>query len=116
MKKVVFLALNYSDATSEPGMYPDLMIEFLTNGHEVYVVAPSLDNKKKALLKKEAGINVLRVPTLKLFGSGLIQKGISNILLPYQFKNALKKSQISLDFDQVETRNACGRDAKWLDG
>ncbi|MDH3698771.1 MAG: glycosyltransferase family 4 protein [Flavobacteriaceae bacterium] len=101
MKKVVFLALNYSNATSEPGMYPDLMINFLKNGHDVWVVAPSIDDKKKASLSKEAGINVLRVPTLKLFGSGLIQKGISNILLPYQFKNALKKSQIPLDFDLI---------------
>ncbi|MCL6275537.1 glycosyltransferase family 4 protein [Muricauda sp. 2012CJ35-5] len=101
MKKIVFLALNYSSATSEPGMYPDLMSKFLAKGHEVFVVAPALNDTDKISLNKEAGINVLRVPTLKLFGGGLIQKGISNILLPIQFKRAIKKSNIKLDFDLI---------------
>lgn len=101
MKKIVFLALRYSNATSEPGMYPDLMATFLKNGHEVLVVAPTLNEKDMISLNKEAGVNVLRVPTLKLFGGGLIQKGISNVLLPYQYKRALKKSQIDLDFDLI---------------
>ena len=101
MKRVVFLALSYPDATTVPSMYSDLMIAFLHNGHEVLVVAPSVDDKKKASLVKEAGVNVLRVPTLKLFGSGLIQKGLANVLMPYQFKKAIKKSRIDLDFDLI---------------
>lgn len=101
MKKVIFLALNYSNAETEPGMYPDLMIKFHNEGHEVLVVAPSIDDKKQVSLNQEAGVKVLRVPTLKLFGGGLIEKGISNILLPYQFKRALKKSDIYLDFDLI---------------
>lgn len=101
MKKVVFLALSYSDASVEPGMYPDLMATFLKNGHEVFVVAPALNENDTLSIKKEAGVNVLRVPTLKLFGNGLIQKGISNILLPYQFRKAIKKAGVNLDFDLI---------------
>ncbi|RNC88687.1 MAG: glycosyltransferase WbuB [Allomuricauda sp.] len=101
MKKVVFLALNYSNAVKEPGMYPDLMITFFKNGHDVLVVAPSIDDSKKVSLNTEAGVEVLRVPTMKLFGGGLIEKGISNILLPFQFKRALKKSGLALDFDLI---------------
>ena len=101
MKKVVFLALQYASVDSEPNLYTDLMVTFQKNGHEAYVVAPTLNKDDKISLNSEAGVQVLRVPTLKLFGSGLIQKGISNILLPYQYKRALKKSKIKLDFDLV---------------
>lgn len=101
MKKVVFLALSYSDAASRPNLYTDLMGTFHKNGHDVYVVAPALDQNNRVSLTIEAGVKVLRVPTLKLFGNGLIKKGISNILLPYQYKRALKKSGIDIDFDLI---------------
>lgn len=101
MKKVVFLALQYSSVSSEPNLYTDLMVTFHENGHEVYVVAPTLDDSNEISITIEAGVKVLRVPTLKLFGGGLIQKGISNVLLPFQYKRALKKSGLSLNFDLI---------------
>ena len=101
MKKVIFLAQTYSDITSEPNLYTDLMTMFHKHGHEAFVVAPTLKESDKTSLNIEAGVNVLRVPTLNLFGNSLIQKGISNILLPYQYKRAIKKFGIKMDFDLI---------------
>ena len=101
MKKVLFLALQYSDISTEPNLYTDLMVTFFENGHEVFVVAPTLNKNDKVSLRTEAGVKVLRVPTLNLFGQGLIKKGVSNVLLPYQYKRAMKKSGINLDFDLI---------------
>ncbi|MFS4469284.1 glycosyltransferase family 4 protein [Maribacter sp. 2210JD10-5] len=101
MKKVAFIALKYSSITSEPNLYTDLMSTFFENGHEAFVVAPTLEENDEISLNIEAGVNVLRVPTLRLFGNGLIKKGISNILLPYQYKRALKKMKIQIDFDLI---------------
>lgn len=101
MKKIAFLALSYSNVFTEPNLYTDLMVTFKKNGHDVFVVAPALKDENKIVLNEEAGVKVLRVPTFKLFGGSLIQKGISNILLPYQYKKAIKQSSIALDFDLI---------------
>ncbi|MDM9632789.1 glycosyltransferase family 4 protein [Robiginitalea aurantiaca] len=99
--KVVFLALSFSDVRNSSNLYVDLMHEFRSQGHEVFVIAPSIDDEKKSQLKDECGVKVLRVPTLKLFGTGKIMKGISNMLLPRQFKRALKRHNVPLDFDLI---------------
>ena len=48
MKKIIFLALSYSDVRLQPNLYTDLMGAFNKNGHEVFVVAPVIDEEKKA--------------------------------------------------------------------
>lgn len=101
MSKVVFLALNYSSVETAPGMYHDLMGSFHSHGHDVYVVAPTLEGMNETQMTVEAGVNVLRVPTLNLFGNGIIQKGISNILLPIQYKRAIRNSFDQIDFDII---------------
>lgn len=64
--------------------------EFHHKGHDVLVLAPSLDEIEIGL-RIEAGVKVLKVKTKKLFNVGLLQKGVANIMLPYQHKNALKR-------------------------
>ena len=42
-------------------------------------------------LIQEEGIHVIRVKTLPLLNVNPIQKGIANVLLPFQYKKAIKK-------------------------
>ncbi|MFC2148545.1 glycosyltransferase family 4 protein [Bacteroidota bacterium] len=100
MKKVIFIALDFPDIKKTTHLYSDLMHEFLKNGHDVFVIAPVSD-KKDSEIVIESGIKVLRVPTLKLFGKSKIVKGLSNLLLPFQYKKALKKHKVTLDFDLI---------------
>lgn len=101
MKRIIFLALDFPDIEKSPNLYTDLLCEFQKNGNQVFVVAPSINNEKEAHLTEDHGIKILRVPTLKLFGGGLIQKGLSNVMLPFQYKKGLKKLKISLNFDVI---------------
>ncbi len=66
------------------------MEEFRNQGHEVFVVAPVVNENEIGLIVEE-GIHVIRVKTLPLLNVNPIQKGIGNVLLPFQYKKAIKK-------------------------
>ncbi|PXX28374.1 glycosyltransferase family 4 protein [Arenibacter sp. ARW7G5Y1] len=100
MKKIIFLALGFPNVENSTTIWTDLIGEFSQQGHDVLVVAPALKNKEVGV-KIEGGIKVLRVSTLELFNTGKFKKGIANVLLPYQYKNALRKNKIELDFDLI---------------
>ncbi|MBD1262688.1 glycosyltransferase family 4 protein [Maribacter polysiphoniae] len=100
VKKIIFLALQFSNAEKGNTLWTDLVQEFHHKGHDILVLAPALDESKIGL-RIEAGVKVLRVKTNKLFNVGLLQKGIANLMLPYQYKNVLKKNKIPLDFDLI---------------
>lgn len=100
--KVIFLALAFPKMDRSKYLYTQLVSQFHDNGHDITVVAPMYDEVTSGL-QIEEGIKVIRVKTMKLFGVGLIKKGIANVLLPYQYKKALKENNISLDFDLIIT-------------
>ncbi|MBO0592808.1 glycosyltransferase family 4 protein [Cellulophaga sp. E16_2] len=100
MKKIIFLALGFPDVAKYTNLYTDLIHEFHNNGHDVLVLAPA-ENKKEAGLTLEGGVSVLRVATLPLFNVGILKKGLANLLLSRQYKKALKKHKIALDFDLI---------------
>jgi len=96
---IIFLALTFPDVKKTSNLYTDLAEEFYKNNHNFLVIAPSLDNKTE--LKLEGDVKVLRVKTGKLFNTNLIIKGISNIMLPYLYKKAIKAHFKRLDFDLI---------------
>ena len=75
-------------------------MEFMENGHDITVVAPAYDENITGM-QIENGIKVLRVKTLPLFGTGILKKGLANILLPYQYKKAIKTHNIDSDYDLI---------------
>jgi len=98
--RVLFLMISYPDVSSNNNMYTDLTFDFLKNDHEVYVAAPSFNSTK---ICHENGITVLRIRTLPLFNTSILRKGISNILLPYQYKIAINKHLKNIRFELVVT-------------
>ncbi len=98
--KIIYLALGYPDIKKTTNLYTDLISEFHKNGNEILVVAPTLERDKIGI-KKEGGIDVLRVKSLKLFNTNLLVKGLANILLPFHYKKALKKHVKDFDFDLI---------------
>ncbi len=98
--KILFLGLGFANMNKSTNLFTELVTEFHNNGHHIDVVAPELEGTGSGR-QLEAGINVIRVPTMKLFNVGLIQKGLANLLLPYQFKKALKRSGLDLAYDLV---------------
>lgn len=96
--KVLFLMFAFPDMNKSFNMFTTIVEEFVANGHEVIVVAPSNDDTK---VNKEKEIDVLRVKTLPIKNVPNYLKGISNVLLPYQFEKAIKKHYPNHKFDLI---------------
>jgi len=100
MKRVLFLALGFPNVSKANNLYTDLMQEFVLRGHDVLVVAPQGNQANEGIVL-EGTVKVLRVKTLPLFNVGTIKKGIANVLLPFQYKRAIKKHCQNMDFDLI---------------
>jgi len=98
--RVIFLGLAVPNMNEYHNMFTELVVEFRNNGHDIMIVAPAYEKSVNGI-QIEDGIPTLRVPTLELFRVGKIQKGLATLLLPYQYKRALKKAKIDLNFDLV---------------
>ena len=98
--RIIYLGLAVPNLNNYHNMYTELMVEFRRQGHEVLIVGPCYDDEISGL-QVEDDFQVIRVPTLKLFNVGKIQKGLANLLLPLQYKKALKKSGVNLQCDLI---------------
>ena len=98
--KILYLTIAYPKIKENSNLYSDLANEFGGNGHELYVVAPRIDDLTTNI-EKEGTVKVLRVKTMPLFNVGSIKKGIANIIIPFQFINAIKKHLSDICFDLI---------------
>lgn len=99
---IVFLSIGGLNDLSENAVYPDLLRRFRDEGHSVHVVCQR--EKRLGLdteMNVEHGIKVLRVKTGNITKTNLIEKGISTILIGWQFKNAINIYFGNTKFDLV---------------
>ena len=90
---VIFLTISRIREIKSRGIYADLMRKFRDEGHNVYIVTPF--ERQFALptsLSEGDGIHVLGVQTFNIQKTNVVEKGIGTILLEYQYKKAIKKS------------------------
>lgn len=84
------------------GIYNDLVRLFVSEGHDVFVMAPlERRNRRKTSMCDQCGVHVLEVWTLNVTRANLIEKGIGQLLLEAQFKAALKKYFKDIRFDII---------------
>lgn len=98
--RVLFLMFAFPDMNKSFNMYTTLVEEFVCNGHDVVVLAPGSGLTGIYL---EGKIPVLRVKTFPIKNVPNYLKGISNLLLPYQFGQALKRFYRDKVFDLIIT-------------
>lgn len=100
---ILFLTMSSNMQNVEvKGIYTDLMRKFRDKGHEVYIVYPR--ERKLGLpteMMHQQGIHLLGVKTLNVTKTNLIEKGIGQVLLESQFKNALKCYWENVNFDLI---------------
>lgn len=99
---ILFLSIGRLDDLTQKSLYPDLLREIKSHGHNVYAVSP-LEKRynKETALSNEAGIEILRVKIGNIQKTNVIEKGISTLLIEPQFKNAIKKYFSDVKFDLV---------------
>ena len=78
--KILFLLLSYKK--SDDNLYKELVEEFQNRGEEVYVATISEKKyKQNTILEEENGIKILRIKTGNIFEVGILEKGISTLML-----------------------------------
>ncbi len=99
---ILFLTLVDINDISVQGGYPDLLREFVKNGHNLYIIKPfERRSRKKTQLISKDNVSILSVKTLNIQKTNFIEKGIGTILIEYQFLNALQKYLGRINFDLV---------------
>ena len=99
---VLFLTIGRMDNIEQHALYPDLLRAFRDNGHRIYTVSPYEKRLgKETELIEENGVHYLYVKIGNLTECGLIEKGISTLLIENQFKNAIRKYYKNEKFDLI---------------
>ena len=101
--KILFLTMVSSlRNVDESGIYTDLVRKFRDEGHEVYIMAP---NERRSGLKTELrsdrGVHFLGVRTLNVTKTNVIEKGIGQVLMEYQFTSAMRRFWRDVKFDII---------------
>lgn len=99
---VLFISISGLPNMAEHSISLDLIRKFIENGHKVYAVGSNeRRNNQPTTLTEEYGVQVLRVKIGNNKNTNIIEKGISNLLLPYQYTAAIKKYFKGVKFDLV---------------
>ena len=89
---IIFLTMATLSDVATHGIYSDLMRKFRDEGHKVYIVSPRERRTGESThLYETGGVLVLAVRTLNLQKTNVVEKGIGQVLVETQFKQAIKK-------------------------
>lgn len=90
---IIFLTLIDINDINERGIYHDLLRKFRDEGHNVYIIAPAERRKKLStqMFVKDA-ITLLKVWTLNIQKTNVIEKGVGTLLLEHQFLKGFKST------------------------
>lgn len=99
---VVFLTMARIVDIKSAGIYTDLLRKFRDDGHVVYIVTPfERKFKKRSAMEFCDGVYILGVKTLNLQKTNAVEKGIGQLLLEYQYENAIKRYLSNVTFDLI---------------
>lgn len=99
---ILFLSLSRFDDVNLRGIYSDLMREFINRGNDVYI-ASSTERRfgKSTHLIESDRCHILKIRTLNIQKTNIIEKGIGTLLLESQFDKAIRKYWGEIPFDLV---------------
>ncbi len=99
---ILFLTINRMSSLEERGIYSDLMRELRRRGNKIYVAAPTERRYGKPThLIKEEGAEILKVRTLNIQKTNVVEKAIGTLLLERQFVKAIHKARPDVKFAMV---------------
>lgn len=99
---IIFITLSNQNNLKEWNIYADLMRKFREEGHNVYIVSPcERRTGEQTHLIDTDGVKILKVRTLNIQKTSVIEKGIGTLLIEGQFKRAIKKYLRDVNFDLI---------------
>ncbi len=100
--KVVFITLSNINGISQRSIYADLMRKFRDEGHDVYIVSPcERRTGAPTHLMDVDSVHILKVHTLNIQKTNVVEKGIGTLMIEGQFKRAIKKHLGDVQFDLI---------------
>jgi len=100
--KILFLTIARINEISKSGIYTDLMRKFSESGHEVFIVTPTERRyKEKTSLINNGNVTILRIKTLNIQKTNILEKGLSTILIEKQFLRSIKRHLQEIQFELV---------------
>lgn len=100
--KVLFLTMTKINSLDGRGIYLDLLNYFKKQGHELFILFPNERRfNSKSILCKDNGVTFISVKTLNLQKSNVIEKGIGQFLLEFQYLRVIKKYFKNQKFDLI---------------
>ena len=98
---VLYLSLGDFEDLTAGSVHVDLMRQF-SEDHNVYIACKSeRRNNKGTKVEHVDGLNILKIKTGNIKKAGLLEKGLSTIMLEYQFINAIKTFFSDVHFDLI---------------
>ena len=99
---ILFLSLCAIDSINTPGIYTDLLREFIRHGHVVFALSPveTKIDRNKALICDD-NVKIVRVATGEIQKARFLEKGINTIFLERRFIKAIRVSLSDVSFDLV---------------
>lgn len=99
---IIFLTMSKIVDVSNRGIYTDLMRRFRDEGHNVFIVTPHERSLGKPTeLTTNNGVSILGVKTLNLQKTNIIEKGVGQVLVEFQFKSAIRHFYKDVLFDLI---------------
>ncbi len=99
---ILFLSLLSFESLQERILYTDLLREFAKNGHHVYAISPAEKKQNiKTHLIYEENATILRLKIGNIQKTGIIEKGISTVMIEPTFKKAIRVYFSEVKFDLV---------------
>lgn len=100
--RILFLTISRITDISEKGIYTDLIRRFLDEGHDVYIATPTERrfNENTELIQSK-GVNLLKIRTLNIQKTNLIEKGIATLLIEFQFYQKINQYFGNIKFDLI---------------
>ncbi len=99
---VLFLSISSFESINTHGIYPDLLREFIKNGHKVYILSPAEKIMSSSnLIIYESGSQMVKVKTGKIQQTNIVEKGINTILVEYHYIEAIKKYYCDVKFELI---------------
>lgn len=100
--KILFLTLSAFDDINSRDIYSDLMRELIRRGCEIYIAKP-VERRlgQPSSLTESQQCKILKIKTLNITKTNIIEKGIGTLLLEYQFDRAIRRHWGDVKFDMV---------------
>lgn len=99
---IIFITLSNINSIKERGIYADLMRKFRDEGHQVHIISP-IERRfgKGTHMIDTDGVKILKVKTLNIQKTNVVEKGIGTLLIEKQYQSAIKKHLGNVRFDLI---------------